>query len=412
MYRRLLAFFAFALLISFFIVPQPSLAAPQITVDSSAGFQNKVKYEKGLPLQFTITNDGSAFSGDLVLSFSETYNLGAGMAVPIELAEGETKSLQVAVSGLTDTYYSGGTGDQNIFLFEGGWKDGKSIAFKGSKKIQPSNYSPMSLFVATLTDDQDRLSPLKQLSIPNSEGVEVFHLNQLKNFTLPTEAQAWDMIDFLVIDEFSYSDLPVATQQAILLWLQQGGHVITGSSSNLEAELGNLSEYLPLNLAESKEMTIPGFEKPIPVFQATAKEEAVVKLQKDGQVLAASRSVGSGSLTQTSFSLGDETVSSQKGYSQVISNFFPSSVANYNAMGGQSILDYMTYEVGSVNELFDSFEVSKPFIITIIVLYILLIVPILYIVLKKKDKREYAWFIIPTIALLTSIGLFAFGAKD
>lgn len=412
MHRRLLAFFAFALLISFFIVPQPSLAAPQITIDSSAGFQNKVKYEKGLPLQFTITNDGSAFSGDLVLSFSETYNLGAGIAMPIELAEGETKTVQIAASGLTDTYYSGGTGDQNIFLFEGGWEDGKSIAFKGSKKIQPSNYSPMSVFVATLTDNQDRLLPLKQLSIPSTEGVEVFHLNQLKNFTLPTEAQAWDMIDFLVIDEFSYSDLPAPTQQAILLWLQQGGHVITGSSSNLEAELGNLSEYLPLNLADSKEMTIPGLEKPVPVFEATAKEGAVVKLQKDGQVLAASQSVGSGSLTQLSFSIGDETVSGQKGYSQMISNFFPSSVANYNAMGGQSILDYMTYEVGSVNELFDSFEVSKPFIITIIVLYILLIVPILYIVLKKKDKREYAWFIIPTIALLTSIGLFAFGAKD
>ncbi|AIY06010.1 hypothetical protein Plano_2045 [Planococcus sp. PAMC 21323] len=412
MHKRLLAYFAFALLFSFLILPQPSLAAPQITIDSSAGFQNKVKMEKGLPLQFTITNDGSAFSGDLVLSFSETYNLGAGMALPIELAEGETKTLQIAASGLTDTYYSGGTGDQNIFLFEGGWEDGKSIAFKGSKKIQPSNYSPMSVFVATLTDNQDRLLPLKQLSIPSSEGIEVFHLNQLKNFTLPTEAQAWDMIDVLVIDEFTYSDLPAPTQQAILLWVQQGGHVITGSSSNLEAELGNLSEYLPLNLADSKETTIPGLENPVPVFRASAKEGAVVKLKKDDQVLAASQSIGSGSLTQMSFSLGDETVSGQKGYSQMLSNLFPSSLANYNNMGGQSILDTMTYEVGNVNELFESFEVSKPFIIIVILLYILLIVPILYMVLKKKDKREYAWFIIPTIAIVTSIGLFAFGAKD
>lgn len=412
MHKRMLAFFVFALFMSLFAMPQPSLAAPQITIDSSAGFQNKVKYEKGLPLQFTVTNEGSAFSGDLVLSFSETYNLGAGMALPIELAEGESKKLQIASSGLSDMYYSGAPSDQSIFLFEGGWEKGKSIKFKGKKTIQPSYYTPMSLFVATLTDNPDRLSPLKQLTVPTSEGIEVFHLNQLKEFTLPTEVQAWDMIDYLVIDEFAYSDLPAPTQKAVLQWIQQGGHVVTGSTTNLRAELGNLSEYLPLELADVKDVKVPGLETAVPVFQATVKEGATAKLQKDGQVFAATQPVGSGSLTQMSFSLGDETVSSQKGYSQMMSSFFPAVATNYNSMGGQSILDYMTFEVGNVNELFKSFEVSKPFILAIVLLYILLIVPVLYIVLKKKDKREYAWVIIPAVALLTSIGLFAFGAKD
>ncbi|MDN3437592.1 hypothetical protein QMA04_05780 [Planococcus sp. APC 3900] len=412
MHKRLLAFLVFALFISLFIVPQVTLAAPQITVDSSAGFQNKVKYEKGLPLQFTVTNQGSAFSGDLVLSYSETYNLGAGLAMPIELAEGESKTLQIASSGLSDMYYTGGPGDQNIFVFEGGWEDGKSIAFKGAKMVQPSYYSPMTLFVATLTDNPDRLLPLKQLAVPASEGVEVFHLNQLKNFSLPTEAQAWDMIDYLVIDEFAFSDLPDPAQQAILQWMQQGGNMIVGSSSSAEAELGSLSEYLPLELGNSIEAAVPGLEKPVPAYEAVAREGAAVKLQKDGQVFAATQPVGTGSLTQLSFSLGDETVSAQKGYSKMMSNFFPTSLNAYNSMGGQSILDYMSYEVGDVNELFDSFAVSRPFILAVILLYILLIVPVLYIVLKKKDKREYAWFIIPGVALLTSIGLFAYGAKD
>ena len=412
MQKRLLAFFAFALLISLFLIPQVSLAAPQITVDSSAGFQNKVKYEKGLPLQFTVTNQGSAFSGDLVLSYSETYNLGAGLAMPIELAEGETKTLQISASGLSDMYYTGGPGDQSIFLFEGGWEEGNSIAFKGKKNIQPNYHSPGALFIASLTDNQDRLMPLKQLAVPASEGIEVIHLNQLKNFTLPTEAQAWDMIDYLVIDEFAYSDLPESTQQAILQWVQQGGNVVTGSTGNVAAELGNLSEYLPLDLTGAIEVSVPGLETPVPAYQATAKEGAAVKLQNNGQILAATRPIGSGSLTQMSFSLGDETVSGQKGYSQAMSNFFPATFNYNNSMGGQSILDYMSYEVGDVNELFESFQVSKPFILAVIFIYILLIVPVLYIVLKKKDRREYAWFIIPAVALLTSIGLFAFGAKD
>ncbi|ANU27821.1 hypothetical protein [Planococcus versutus] len=412
MHKRLLAFLAFVFFISLFILPQPSLAAPQITIDSSAGFQNKAKYESGLPLQFTVTNEGSAFSGDLVLSFSETYNLGTGMALPIELAEGESKTLQIATSGLSDMYYSGGPNDQSIYLFEGGWEKGESIKFKGKKTIQPSYYTSMSLFVATLTDNADRLSPLKQITVPSSEGIEVLHLNQLKEFTLPTEAQSWEMIDYLVIDEFAYSDLPAPTQKAVLQWIQQGGHVVTGSTSNLQAELGNLSEYLPLELADVNDAKVPGLETAVPVFQTKIKEGASIKLQKDGQIFAATQKIGSGSLTQMSFSLGDETVSSQKGYSQMMSSFFPVTSTNYNTMGGQSILDSMTYEVGNVNELFESFKVSTPFILAIVFLYILIVVPVLYIVLKKKDKREYAWFIIPTIALLTSIGLFAFGAKD
>ena len=412
MHRRLLAFFVFALFVGFFIMPQLSLAAPQITIDSNAGFQNKVKYEKGLPIQFTLTNEGSAFSGDLVLSFSETYNLGAGVALPLELAKGESKTLQIATSGLSDMYYSGAPSDQSIYLFEGGWEKGKSIAFKGKKNIQPSYYTPMSVFVGTLTTNADRLSALKQLVIPSSEGIEVIHLNQLKDFTLPPEVQAWDSIDYLVLDEFAYSDLSAPTQQAILQWVQQGGHVITGSTSNLQAELGNLSEYLPLELGEAQQVKVPGLEKAVPVYEATVKKGATVKLQKEDQVFAATQSIGSGSLTQMSFSLGDETVSSQKGYSQMMSSFFTANTNNYNAMSGQSILEAMTYEVGSVNELFESFEVSKPFILAIIFLYILLVVPVLYMILKKKDKREYAWFIIPAVALLTSLALFAFGAKD
>lgn len=38
--------------------------------------------------------------------------------------------------------------------------------------------------------------------------------------------------------------------------------------------------------------------------------------------------------------------------------------------------------------------------------------PVLYYYLKRKDKREYAWWIIPTLALVVSVALFLIGAKD
>ncbi|WKA53668.1 hypothetical protein [Planococcus shixiaomingii] len=412
MYKRLLAIVASAILFGLFFLPQGSLAAPNITVDASAGLQNKVKYEDGLPIQFTLTNNGTAFSGDLVLSYTEGYSLGAGLAVPIELASGETKTLQIASSGISDMSYMAGSGSQNIFLFEGGWEDGKSVKFAGAKTLKPAFYSPMSLFIASLTSNSDRLQHLKQISVPKSEGIELFHLNQMNQFMLPSEAVAWEIVDYLIIDEYAYSDLPDNVQQAVLQWVQQGGNVVVGSTGNISAELGNLSEFLPLELGDATEIAVPGLEGKVPAFDAVAKKGAKILLEEKGQVLAASQQVGSGTLTQASFSLGDEIVSTQKGYPKLMSSFFQTTTnLNYN-MHGESLLETMSYEVGSVNELFESFAVSKTLIMGIIIIYILLIIPVLYIILKKKDKREYAWFVIPAVAILTSIGLFALGAKD
>ncbi|MDN7241414.1 hypothetical protein QWY14_06395 [Planococcus sp. N028] len=412
MYKRLLAIVASAILFGLFFLPQGSLAAPNITVDASAGLQNKVKYEDGLPIQFTLTNNGTAFSGDLVLSYTEGYSLGAGLAVPIELASGETKTLQIASSGISDMSYMAGSGSQNIFLFEGGWEDGKSVKFAGAKTLKPAFYSPMSLFIASLTSNSDRLQHLKQISVPKSEGIELFHLNQMNQFMLPSEAVAWEIVDYLIIDEYAYSDLPDNVQQAVLQWVQQGGNVVVGSTGNISAELGNLSEFLPLELGDATKIAVPGLEGKVPAFDAVAKKGAKILLEEKGQVLAASQQVGSGTLTQASFSLGDEIVSTQKGYPKLMSSFFQTTTnLNYN-MHGESLLETMSYEVGSVNELFESFAVSKTLIMGIIIIYILLIIPVLYIILKKKDKREYAWFVIPAVAILTSIGLFALGAKD
>ncbi|SDH72546.1 hypothetical protein SAMN04487975_10792 [Planococcus glaciei] len=413
MFKRLLALFAFACVLFLFFMPQASLAAPEITIKADAGLQNKVKYEKGLPVQFTITNNGSDFSGELVLNYSETYSLGAGLSVPVELAEGETKTIQVAIPGLSDMVSMGGPSTQTIFLYEGGWEDGKAINFKGSKSLSPGFFYPNSLFIGTLTDNPDRLLPLNQISPAGSESTQVFHLNQLNQYALPTEAMAWETLDYLLIDEVSYSDLPEAVQQAVLQWVQQGGHVVAGSTENIAASMGNLSSYLPLELGEEGTAEVQPLAKPVPAFSATIKEGADPLLEKDGKVLAARQKIGAGSLIQTGFSLGDQTVSSQQEYVQLMANLLTLNT-NSNSMmtQGESLKEIMSYEVGNVNELFESFAVSKTLVMGIILLYILLIIPVLYIVLKKRDKRELAWVIIPVAALVTSIGIFAIGAKD
>ncbi|TAA72150.1 hypothetical protein [Planococcus salinarum] len=392
--------------------PMIASAEADITIDAEAGFQNKVKYNRGVPVQITASNNGTAFSGDLVLDYSESYNIGAGLTLPLDLAAGESKTLQVSLPGMMDNSYSGGVKNQTIFLYEDGWEEGRSIDFRGSKSLTPNYFNPEVLFIAAMTENADRLRGLGELLPVGGVKAQVFHFNQQSEMQLPADALAWDTLDYLIIDDFPYSDLPDETQQAALTWLEQGGKIIVGAGSNLEATVGNLSDLLPLTLSSPSEKRVPGLENPVAVYQAKTNDGARSMIEDDGTIFAAKRTVGAGTIMQTAFSLGDEPVRSQPGYDELLMNLVTAEEAASYFQQDQSIKERMSYEIGLVNELFDSFAVSKTAMFFIILLYITVVVPVLYIILAKREKREFAWLAIPAIAILASLGIFAAGAKD
>lgn len=392
--------------------PMMASAEADITIDAEAGFQNKVKYNRGVPVQITASNSGSAFSGDLVLDYSESYNIGAGITVPLDLAAGESKTFQLSLPGMMDNSYAGGAASQTIFVYEGSWQSGRSIEFRGSKSLTPNYFNPEVPFVAALTQNADRLRSLGAVVPAGGAKAQIFHFTGQSGRELPADALAWDTLDYLIIDEFAYSDLPESTQQAAMAWLEQGGKIIVGAGSNLESAVGNLAEFLPMKISAPTDTAVPGLENPIPVHPVEMNGESQTVLEEDGTVFAAKRAVGAGVIIQTAFSLGDEPVVSQPGYGELLSTLFAAEAAASYYQQDQSVKERMSYEIGMVNELFESFAVSKTAMFFIILLYIIVVVPILYLVLTKKDKRELAWLAIPAIAILASLGIFAAGAKD
>lgn len=404
-------------------------AAPQLEVKATAGFQNKVKYGVGLPLTITVVNNGDEFSGDLVIDYSESYALGSAKAIPLTIGAGETKTLNLSLGALSDEFmYSGpSTNNQMFYFYEGGWENDKEIAYKGNKTVKPNFHGPESNFMLTLTDSADRLRPLSSIKLKNMADTQIIHLAQLKDFAYPTDATAYGMANFLVIDEFVIADLPDEAQQAILEWVQTGGVVIVGASENTNAELGQLSSYLPLTMSGER-TTISNevlsafaikkeFTGNISAFNATLNDQARILLSQDNKPLAATKTVGKGAIIQTAFSFGDEPFSKEASATAFLTELINKSnvtVMNMNQMnyGHQGIKEQLTYEVGQMNELFPSFQVSTPLMIGIVIIYIILVGPLLYVLLKRRDKREHAWWIIPAISVVASISIFAYGAKD
>ena len=410
------------LMMSFLLPSTQVQAAAPLEVKATAGISGKAKYQSVVPLQVTVKNNGADFSGDMAINSSNSYEAASALVVPIDIAAGEEKTFTFYLDGLADNGYS----DADLFAFyEGNIEKGKKIAYKGTKRLQSNFLDPTSTFVYTLTDKSDRLSAFLRLSsfVPQNN-VEIFNINQLKDYTFPEDEQGLAMANVIVVDEVAIADLAQKQQEALLKWVQDGGTLLLGASDQIDATAGVFKDYLPMSL--SQEMTsisaetltkLSGggiFTQPISIHTATNHKESLPVLTENNIVLASKKKIGSGEIIQTAFSLGDQPLASMDGYAALLAKIIDiQSISQQGMMSqGQSPLDQISYELRNINELFPSFEVSVSYMLIVIILYIIIIGPVLYFVLKKIDKREHAWWIIPVFSIVLSIGLFIVGAKD
>ena len=312
-----------------------------------------------------------------------------------------------------------------FYFYEGGWEEGKDIPYKGNKNVKTQSYGPETFFFLTLTESADRLRALSTIKLSGVESSQIIHLGQIKDYQFPTDKAAYDIANYLVIDEYVLADLDEDQQQAILDWVQTGGVVLVGASNNTSAELGLLSEQLPLTLSDERKTlkaeTLTAFAnkeftEDVSFFGSKVNEGSRILMKSNNDAAVAMKSIGSGAIIQTAFSLGDEPLSKQANYTYLLTEIMKKVNGSYvnqmNQNYGESFKEQMTYEIGQTNELFPSFQVSTPLMIGIVIIYIILVGPLLYFLLKRKDKREHAWWIIPTISIVTSAAIFAYGAKD
>ncbi|MCL1695690.1 hypothetical protein [Lysinibacillus sp. BPa_S21] len=412
----------FMLVISFILPVEQASAAATLEVEAKVGIAGKAKYQSVVPIQVTVKNNGEDFSGDMVINVSGSYQTTSAQVLPIDIASGEEKTFDIYLDGLDDFNYSNA---DTFAFFEGSIEKGKKVAYKGTKQLQGNLLDPSSVFIYTLTEKSDRLSAFLRLSqSAQQHNVEVFNLNQIKDYTLPEDTQGFAMANVIVIDEMAIADLSKKQQESLLKWVQNGGTLLVGAADQVNATAGIFKDYLPLAL--SKQMTtisadrlskLSGggtFTQPIAIYGATENKGSIAVLTDNQKILASKKKVGSGEIIQTAFSLGDQPLASMDGYPVLIEKLLNIQQMSQQGMlvNGQPPMDQMSYDLRNINELFPSFEVSVSYMVIVIILYILIIGPILYFILKKVDKREHAWWIIPAIAIVLSIALFIVGAKD
>lgn len=403
-----------------YLLPAQVHAKSALHVEAEIGVENRVKREMPTFIDLTITNNGDPFSGDLVVDAETRYNVGSALVFPLDIATGETKTMKIYIDGFSDRYMYTTPGPDFFYFYEGGIEKGKQVEYEGDHTVSPRMYEPYTSMGLVVTTKKDEVSTLDRMETHANNDVEIFYVNNKNNAYLADDARALSMLNFIVFDDLTVHDLSEKQQQALLSWVQQGG-IIAFAPSELGANAaGIFAPYLPLTIAADK-VTIPvdalksytatnAQIDPVTVYNASLNEKAKETLVLDEKLLAGAMEVGKGQVIQLTFPLNDPVISKLTGYGRLMLDIFD--------LNGNQNYDSGLFKFGFApdwtytNELFDTFRINMWLIVGAIVVYIAFIGPVLYMLLKRKDKREKMWLYVPILAVLTSLLFFIFGARD
>lgn len=395
------------------LIPAINVAA-EVSITAEYGLQGQGKFDRPIAVTLTIQNDETPFEGELVTTYPTNYMLQAAQVIPLKLAPHEKITNQFYIGSYPYNLYSDNK-QQYVQLYEGSVENGKKVEHFQFENRKPTLFEYETHVVGIFSNSQ--ATKVTQ-ALQKLRTIEKGRLLEVQSYPLmPADLDA-DIRSIEFLNTIVLTD-PLKTieqnQFDILIeWMKQGGQLVIkedvafsplASYAALQAT-GGTSEISPAQLMD---FTGEGkFTEPMSIRTSELMPNAQA-IEVDGQLIAAKQKVGSGMLIQTAFSFTDSTLIEMDGYA----NLFAQLIDFRNKEIYKATVDVeMVDSVVPVNELFPAFQFATWVIISVFVLYILLISPVIYFLLKRKDKREHAWWIIPTISIVVSILFFLVGARD
>jgi hypothetical protein len=230
---------------------------------------------------------------------------------------------------------------------------------------------------------------------------------------LPTRVEAWGALDRLIWQDTDSASLSGEQLAAMRGWIAGGGRLIivggTAGPSSLSAFPDAILPYRPTSTTDVAPSSlnallgeVPRGATDLPALTGTLTEGRPLASVGD-QTVAAERTYGSGRVTIVGF---DPTASWLKGTS--VAEGLWRRLIPPRASGGPVAGD--DSQIVQAASLLPS--LALPPIGGLVALlggYILLIGPINYLVLRRLDKREWAWVTMPALILVFAVGAYGFG---
>lgn len=396
------------------LVPQPAYAAgPSISIQSEAGFGGKMKMNEWGPLTITLTSDKD-ISGELVVqSKSSYYGTSVSYVKQVDLPAGTTKKVTLGILG-NDFDKT----NNEIRFYEGSAESGKYIPFSSGKPYL-QNSTVRGTLIGVLAADPDSMN---FLAAQSGAGNNVT-LIPLKGEQIYEDSNLLSTLDVLVMNNFPADTLTSKQMDGIRTWVKQGGSLVLSGGQGYTKSAQGLEDLSPVEFRGGADVSaLPelvqiggkplSFSEPFPLSNATLKEDADLEIGSRNLPLFASRPSGQGKVYYAAYDMAMEPLHSWGGHAEVWNRVLDQEVSLTSGtmnldISGNNILQGASYLLNYFPSL-----TLPPFslLLWLLIGYAVVVAPILYYVLKRADKREWAWGLIPLIAVIASGGIYMAGS--
>lgn len=354
-------------------------------------------------IQLTVGNRGADWEGTVRVDIAQSYNSNDGVYdTVISLPQGSTKQFVVRIPK-ESIEYTGGT--VNVTLLD---KKSNKVAQKGFNRFLLDD-SDM-LHMGILSDSYQSLTYLDM----GGEGV-YYGGNELpvrlQELDPDSLVSALDSLDFLVIDDFNTGVLTDEAVDHVRQWVRGGGMLVAGTGRRAEDVLCGL-DFLELECLQVYEpgesVHSAGLAAGLSQLPLAELEDQLAQYDVNEYSLIMVTPSGSGAIEVTPYALSDLgqpdlVVEDRENYVwellQNIGNYtrYTSTKSNY---GNQRYFDnyYIFTRIFKMLGNGGS-RLNLGRLKWIVILYVIFVGPVLYLILRSMNKRDWYWIAVPAATL-------------
>lgn len=386
-----------------------------IVMEAQVGFDGYFRLEQWTPITVEIENNGEDIQGTLEVAANQDSNRAVIFSRPAAVPKNSKKRFVLYVQ--VNTIQK----EMDINLVQ----EGKIIKTHEMKGLIPLTWNKYLLGVVT----EDKAGLNYWWNVLTSDRIfadhETVHMDLQ---SLPERKEVLDNFRVLVFNNVDSSLMTKEQKKALISWLEGGGILIVGTGANGNKTLSGLSsEVLPLQAGDI--ISINSVDELSRIADRKLPDNSTLQIMdiksatgeiivRDGEHnLVWKQQVGRGYIFVSAFDLGLEPIVDWMGNKTfwgklLLQHLDAKTVTELE----KSELQRKTYGSDIYYQVRDAISsiaaMEMPAfsgLLILLLVYLAIVGPVNYIILKKLDKREWAWITIPLIVILFTAGIYAMG---
>lgn len=383
-----------------------------LTLNIQVGYSQAVKLGQWMPVSIDLANHGTDLDAVLQVSTSSSFGGGGGppggnavYETPVSLAAGATKHFRTYVSedfaGTVDVAVVRNT---RILIAQ-------QVAF---------NSTISGLLAAVISDQPTALDNLG-IVFPGPTAPHVVHLapGDISDSALVLRA-----FDLIAIDDFASDTLTAGQRSALTDYVMNGGSLMLGTGGSWHKTLAGLpTSLVPMQVTGTTTLasSVPlGGLSGVEVASGTLKGGSAW-LSDGARPLLLEEKVGAGLVSMATFDWTQDPIASWGGTIALLRQVYVRSTYGNGASpnsGGGMITKFgfngsVATKGGTLSQVLGSLPtLDLPawwLIGALVCLYVFLVGPLNYFVLRALNRRTLAWVTVPALALVASGGAYGAG---